>query len=117
MTSICIVLKIEIGETNKKISELEGKINNIQSITSNKTVNCNNKNNNNCNITHTNIINNFGNEDLSYLSSNKINTFIEAPFIGIQKMIDYIHFHPKHPENHNMKITNIKVPYIKSNGK
>ena len=112
MTSRCRVLKMEIGLSNQKILELEEKINNIQSSNTNKTINSNN-NSHNSNITQTNIINNFGNEDLSYLSSNKINTFIEAPFIAIQKMIEYLHFHPKHPENRNMKITNIKDPYIK----
>ena len=29
----------------------------------------------------------------------------------IQDIIKKIHFHPKHPENHNVKITNKKLPH------
>ena len=58
-------------------------------------------------------INNYGCENLDYLTINGINKLIETPFIAIQKLIEYVHYHPKHPENNNMKITNKKDPYIK----
>ena len=31
--------------------------------------------------------------------------------MGIQNIIKKLHFHPKHPENHNVRITNKKLPY------
>ena len=36
---------------------------------------------------------------------------LEKPYGGIQNLIKNIHFHPNHPENHNVKITNKKLPY------
>ena len=35
------------------------------------------------------------------------------PSRKIPKLIEKIHFNPEHPENHNLKITNKKEPYIK----
>tara|TARA_B100000497_G_C7443274_1_gene275563 strand:+ start:72 stop:605 length:534 start_codon:yes stop_codon:yes gene_type:complete len=102
---------MELGTNNKKIQELEEKITKLEN---NKTNNINiSYNNTNTTISQTNILNNFGNEDLSYINSNKINKFIDTPYNAIPKVIEYVHFHPKHPQNRNMKITNIKAPYIK----
>ena len=36
---------------------------------------------------------------------------VDIPYGAIQKIIKNIHFHPHHPENHNVKITNKKQPY------
>ena len=58
-------------------------------------------------------INNYGSENLDYLTIKGINQLIETPYIAIQKLIEYVHYHPNHPENNNMKITNKKEPYIK----
>ena len=38
---------------------------------------------------------------------------IISPLTVISSLIKQIHFNPKHPENHNIKITNKKEPYIK----
>lgn len=32
---------------------------------------------------------------------------------GVLEYIQYKHFHPDHPENHNVKVTNLKLPYVK----
>ena len=58
-------------------------------------------------------INNYGKENLDYLTPEKINKLIEAPYTSIPKLIEEVHYHPDHPENNNMKITNKRQPYIK----
>lgn len=66
------------------------------------------------NITHqqNNIyINSYGQENIDYISSNYLNKLIKSPFGAVPKLIKYVHFNPKHPENHNVKITNKKLPY------
>jgi len=36
---------------------------------------------------------------------------MKIPYSSIPNIIKHIHFHPAHPENHNVKITNRKLPY------
>ena len=65
-------------------------------------------NNNTYNI----VINPFGKENTSYITKNYITKIIdEGPYDSIPKLLEYIHFNPKHKENHNIKITNKKQPY------
>ena len=58
------------------------------------------------------VINPFGQENTSYITSEYIKKIInEGPYDSIPKLLEYIHFNPKHKENHNIKITNKKQPY------
>ena len=43
---------------------------------------------------------------------------LEIPYVGIQNLIETIHFNPHHPENHNVKIPNRKEKFavVKNNG-
>ena len=81
-------------------------INNNQSQ---NTINSHNKNttNNNININ----IQSFGNENLDYLNDSTIEGCINRVYDSIPRLIKTIHFHPKHPENHNIKVTNKKLPH------
>ena len=81
-------------------------INNNQSQ---NTINSHNKNttNNNININ----IHSFGNENLDYLNDSTIEGCINRVYDSIPRLIETIHFHPKHPENHNIKVTNKKLPH------
>ena len=36
---------------------------------------------------------------------------LSTPLSAIPKLIELKHFNPKHPENHNVRITNKKLPY------
>ena len=36
---------------------------------------------------------------------------MKIPYGAVPKLIKHIHFNPEHPENHNIKITNKKLPY------
>ena len=69
--------------------------------------------NNNTYIKEQNIIiNNYGQENVEYLSESYLKKLLHIhPSAAINLLIKNIHCHPKHPENHNIKITNKKLPY------
>ena len=58
------------------------------------------------------IVNNFGNEKLDYITDDYIQQSLKQPKSAINKIIRQIHFNPGRPENHNVKITNKKLPYV-----
>ena len=62
------------------------------------------------NITNINI-NAFGNENTDYIDEKAILSCIDRVYRSIPSLLEKIHFDPKHPENHNIKITNKKLPY------
>ena len=68
-------------------------------------------NNNNNTTNNIIIVNNFGKENLDYINDEFIKKITKEPYGAIPKLLRTIHFHPKFPENHNVKITNIKLPY------
>ena len=65
---------------------------------------------NNINI----VINNFGEENIEYLlkDENFIKKCIESPINSIHKYLDTVHFNKEHPENRNIKMTNLLGPYM-----
>ena len=70
--------------------------------------------NNNFNKIETNIqINSFGNENFDYINEKVFVKLLSTPLSAIPKLIELKHFHPKHPENHNIKITNIHDKFAK----
>ena len=75
--------------------------------TTNNTTNNNNIETQNINI----IINSFGNENTDYIDNKAIQSCISKVYKSIPSLLEKIHFDPKHPENHNIKITNKKLPY------
>ena len=112
----------ELRETVEKLliecSEMKNLLKNTteKSITShsmsnsNNNTNSNNTNNNNNTI----IINNYGEEDTKYITSDFILKLLKnKPFKAIPEMIKHTHFNKEHPENQNIKITNKKEPYVK----
>lgn len=83
-----------IVELKREIGKLLEKVGNVTNITNNNL-----------------IINVHGNEDLSYLTDRYLNDLLKIPFGAIPCLLQNIHFHPKHPENRNVKITNKKLGY------
>ena len=74
----------------------------------------NNTTNNSSNIETQNItinINAFGNENTDYIDDKAILACIGRVYKSIPSLLEKIYFDPKHPENHNIKITNKKLPY------
>jgi len=79
---------------------------------SNITNNINNKDSFNTN--NTIIINNYGDENTKYITSEYILKLLKnKPAKVIPELIKYTHFNNEHPENQNIKITNKKEPYVK----
>ena len=111
------------NEKDKKIKFLERKQEELQDKVEDlliefsknaSTINniTNNTTNNQNKIININI-NNYGNENIDYLNNDYLNNLLQGAFTAIPKLIENIHFNPRHPENHNIKITNKKEPYVK----
>lgn len=78
--------------------------------------NKNNKHNNNSFNTVKNNkieINNYGSENIDYITEKVFKRLLNTPLSAIPKLIELKHFHPEHPENHNIKITNIHDKFAK----
>lgn len=78
------------------------------------TTNHNNNSKNSTTIGTQNIIinvNAFGNENVDYIDNKAIIACIGRVYKSIPSLLEKIHFDPKHPENHNIKITNKKLQY------
>ena len=61
---------------------------------------------------HQNIyINNYGKENLDYLTQNYLLGLVYKPYNSVQCLVKNIYFHPNHPENHNIRIPNRKEKF------
>jgi len=80
-------------------------------ITNNNTINTiNTINNATINI----VINNYGNEDKSYITKQFVEMLLKQPVNNtVLKMLKHIHFNPDHPENMNVRITDVSRPYAR----
>ena len=97
----------ELKETVEKL--LLEKSNTITTNSNNSTTNKDSFNTNN-----TIIINNYGDEDTKYITSDYILKLLKSkPAKAIPELIKYTHFNEEHPENQNIRITNKKEPYIR----
>ena len=105
----------EIVKEMKQAFELERKEMKAQiAMLLDKHAGTTNNTTNNNNIETQNItinINAFGNENTDYLDDKAILACIGRVYKSIPSLLEKIHFDPKHPENHNIKITNKKLPY------
>jgi len=54
----------------------------------------------------------FGNENLSYISDDIFKSILGRGFKSVEELVDHSHFHPDHPENHNIYIATIKNDYV-----
>jgi hypothetical protein len=59
-----------------------------------------------------NQINNYGNEDIAYITKEKYKEILKNPFSSLSKLINEVHFNDEHPENKNVRIPNKKQPFI-----
>ena len=99
---------IDDKQTTTINNQYNNNSNNIKIVNSDNNV----INSNNTNITNNIIINNYGEEDLSYLSDDDLKEYIIDQSSGLLKCIKDIHFNPEHPENKNIRILNKKQPYL-----
>ena len=77
------------------------------------TINNNISNINNINQTNNIVLNNYGNEDLSHITTNVLDKLILQPYQMINNLTKMIHFNQEKPENMNIYIPNKKQKYIK----
>ncbi len=70
-------------------------------------------NNNTINQTNNIVLNNYGNEDLSHITSRVLDKLIMSPCQMISNLTRMIHFNREKPENMNIYIPNKKEKYIK----
>ena len=86
--------------------------NNNNNIISNNKINKNTQINNTQTNNQTFKINNYGEEDLSYITLENKKKLLIDPRNSITNLIDDTHFNSEHPENANMRIPNKKQPFI-----
>jgi hypothetical protein len=97
--------KMKIKELEKKLEE------------SNKTTignNCTITNNSNNTINNTIIVNNYMDTSLENVSDDVYKKILSKTEIDkiVMSLIEYIHFNPEMPYNHNIRITNLRDQYM-----
>lgn len=100
-------IKKENEKLKKKVVSLEKNAKVTKNITHNKVVN---NNINNGIVAHINLIG-YGKEDLSIIDKKDIIKAIQQGYNSTIKLTETLHFNPKHPEYHNVYITNMKDKY------
>lgn len=73
----------------------------------------NNFKNNNINSFNKIQVNNYGCENIDYITDKVFKKLLNTPLSAIPKLIELKYFNPDHPENHNIKITNIHDKFAK----
>lgn len=98
----------------KEFEILKDKVQQLEKQISSRTVNnnCTTNVNSNNTVNNTVIVNNFGYENISYLTPEFIEKCTCFLSIGLKNMVKAIHLNKHHPENHNIKVTNMKSSYI-----
>ena len=86
----------------RQVSIDESTTNNITNNTINTTVNSNSNN-----TIHVHI-NNFGEENTSYLTHDFLMKCFDAEISGVNAVTEKIYFDDHHPENHNVRLTSLK---------
>jgi len=101
--------KLEINDLEKKELAWNNERVNLYKVIDNLSQQKGNTINNTFNQTIN--INNFGEENLKYISGDFLSNLLKIPFNALPNLIKEIHFNPHHPENNNIKISNKKLPY------
>ena len=112
----CKIKKENENEKDKRIEELIKNQREMKEIVEKLLLEKGNTITNNTNNITNNIINinNYGDEDTKYITSDYILKLLKnKPAKVIPELIKYTHFNTEHPENQNIKITNKKDSYIK----
>ena len=99
-------------EKKKLHKYIDKLLDNVTTPTVYNIENINNQSNNQTNTQNINL-NNYGQEDTSHITDKMLMSMIKVPYNSIQKMIEYVHFNKKKPENRNIAITNKKEKMIK----
>jgi hypothetical protein len=75
-----------------------------------------NRTNNSVNNTQNNTqnlqINNYGEENTSFITKDKLKEILSNPYDSLSSIVNETHFNDDHPENNNLRIPNKKQPFI-----
>jgi len=112
--NICVIKKekeLLINNQNEEMTKMKKEIEELKNfkIQTQNNITTNNNINNSKNI----YINNYGDENLKHLQTKDFANLLSGIYNAVPKLIEKIHFDPKHPENQNIKYTNRKQPYLK----
>jgi len=107
------ILKENNDKLTLQVEQLINKMALLEPKTINNISNKNKTNNINKGIVNNIVINNYGSENIDYITFNRFVKLLETPLSAISKLIELKHFNDKHPENHNIKITNIHDKFAK----
>lgn len=96
-----------IKQNTKEITKLKKQIDKLSKPVINNTLN----NTNNGTINNNVILVGYGKEDISKINRNDIIKALQGGFYTSLKLTEATHFNPKHPEYHNIYISNMKDKY------
>lgn len=109
------ILEKEVKELHQQNLKLSKEVECLKK--SKKDMNIQTQNNTNIeqqnNVNNNIIINCFGRENLEYITDKVIIHCMQHIYGSLPLLIEKIHFDPDHPENHNIKIPNKKLPHAK----
>lgn len=101
-----MILQVKNDELKEQVEELMKKVHLLE-----KSQNSNY--NNNINSFNKIQVNNYGCENIDYITDKVFKKLLNTPLSAIPKLIELKYFNPEHPENHNIKITNIHDKFAK----
>jgi len=105
-------MKLEKNNEIKELKEMVEKL--LVENKGNTNISDNRISNSNNTIHNTININNYGDENIKYITSDYILNLLKfKPAKAIPELIKHTHFNDEHPENQNIKITNKKGSHIK----
>jgi hypothetical protein len=96
----------QLRSKDKQIEELKLQVELLLTKVGHTTTNIQTQNN-------TININNFGNEDMSHITSNMKTELLKIPYGMIPKLVQEVHFNKDKPENWNLMLVNKSDGYVK----
>ena len=107
-----IMMKLHMNAMFDRYAESISVLPSSTSSTSSTTNTIQNQNNVNGNQNNIHIhINSFGNENMDYITDDFLHGCVNKIYNSVPSLIEKVHFDPAHPENHNIKIPNKKLPH------
>lgn len=100
-----------INEMKQHILELQQLVNETKGTTKINNGTINRTNNINKGTVNNYYVNDFGKENLDYITDKVVRKLLKKPGSALQNLIIKIHFNEDHKENFNVKITNLNNPY------
>ena len=101
-----------------KIEELQDKIDKLEKMLDTRTSIVGNNNTIIDKQQNNIIINNYKSENTEYITNKVLEKILlMGPYLAVPRLMKYLHFNKKHPENHNLAISNIhsKFAHIRTN--